>query len=159
MGKSKEILTQENNRNTRRMQRPKQRYRKDTLSFIPSDCASSTTNSTGFFFSALWTKSKNCSLWKEAGLVRTPRTQSQYSEDVQVSGDPKNPSVSINLERLDNPRVPRAIPLSHIIFWDDYREVNVDLDPQQPIPCVRSQMVGFETLPTLPIRDSKTREK
>ena len=76
-----------------------------------------------------------------------------------MSGDPKNPSVSINLERLDNPRVPRAIPLSHIIFRDDYREVNVDLDPQQPIPCVRSQMVGFETLPTLPIRDSKTREK
>lgn len=123
MGKNKETLTEENKSSTGRMQRPKQ-PRKETLSFIPSDCASSATNSTGFcFFPALWTKSKNCSLWKEAGLVRTPRTQSQYSEDIQVSGDPKNPSISINLERLDNPRVPRAISLSHIIFWDDYKEV------------------------------------
>lgn len=77
------------------------------------------------FLSALWIKSKYflkskyCSFWKETGLVRTFRIQSQYSEDFQVSRAPKNPSILIYLEWLDNVRVPRATPLSlnHFSRW------------------------------------------
>lgn len=68
---------------------------------------------------------------KEAGFVRTFRIQSQYSEDFQVYRVPKNPAILINLERLDNLKVPRATALSCVIFRDDYEEVNVDLEPQQ----------------------------
>lgn len=102
-------------------------------SFLPSDCAYLVTNSAQFSLCSLNEKQKRLSL-KRGWPCKN--FESQYLEVFQVSRAPKSPESWSTWKEWTIKGCPEPLspptPTS-VIFQDDYEEVNIDPNPQQPI--------------------------